>query len=421
MDSEVATTLDIDLIECAAGLALSSREVDLGAICGAEDTTFTIENDGNIDLTVDEIALTNFGSAGWSTDDLTDFPWTLAPGESRDITLSATPGQAELTIRSDAEGATRVTVPLSATQDAPPTIDGGSLPDGSIIEVGERVEFDVGILDAETAGPGLTVSWASDIDGALTSGPGSAQDTAQYDWTGIGTSGGTHTITATVTDVCGQTDSTTFVVCQDEGYSADDLDLSTWNFEGNARWDAGNGWVELTGPSRSQVGTAFQTATTVQSGEIDISAYFYVSGGSGADGTTVTALDANRMTSFLGASGGGIGYQGLPGWTVEVDTYYNRGRDPTSEDHVSVHIDGDVAAPVTWAALPDMEDGQWHELHVQANGTWFTVSVDGVTYIDEEIEGLTEFPSYVGFSAATGGKTNDHLIDSLVVTGSTCE
>ena len=127
------------------------------------------------------------------------------------------------------------------------------------------------------------------------------------------------------------------------------------------------------------------------------------------------------MTSFIGGAGGGIGYQGLPGWTVEIDTYYNRGTDPTSQDHVSVHIDGDVGSTETRAALPDMEDGQWHELRVQADGTWFTVTIDGTIYVDEDITALSEFPAYVGFSGATGGLTNDHLVDSLVVTGSTCE
>ena len=159
----------------------------------------------------------------------------------------------------------------------------------------------------------------------------------------------------------------------------------------------------------------------MSSGEIDISALIYVSGGSGADGITVTALDADRMTSFLGGLGGGIGYSGLPGWTVEVDTWYNRGTDPTRQDHVSVHIDGDVRSPEVWADLPEMEDGSWHELRVRAVGTRFTVWVDDTIYIDDNIPALTDFDAYVGFSGATGGATNYHLIDSLEVRGSTCE
>ena len=421
VETSAATELDLTLIDCTADLALSSLEVDLGAICSTEDTEYTVSNDGTIDLTIDDISITNDGDAAWSSADLTGFPWVLAPGDSRTITLTGTPGDAELTIESDADGAPTVTVPLTATQDAAPEIDGSSLPDGESIAVGEAADFTVSISDPDTASTDLSVSWTSDVDGALGTTEGTADDASVYAWDGVGTTGGSHTITATVTDACGQTDSTTFTVCQDEGYSADELDLSTWNFEGDAVWDAGNGWVEITSPTYYQVGSAYQTASTVGSGNIDISASFYVSGGSGADGITVTALDADRMTTFLGGAGGGIGYSGLPGWTVEIDTWYNRGTDPTSADHVSVHIDGQIGSPETWSALPEMEDGAWHELRVRAEGTWFTVWVDDTIYIDEEISGLSEFPAYVGFSGATGGATNYHLVDSLVVTGSTCE
>ena len=65
---------------------------------------------------------------------------------------------------------------------------------------------------------------------------------------------------------------------------------------------------------------------------------FYIGDGSGADGLTFTALDVNRMTTFLGESGGGIGYGGLPGWTIEIDAYYNGGADPTPNDHLALHL-----------------------------------------------------------------------------------
>ena len=50
----------------------------------------------------------------------------------------------------------------------------------------------------------------------------------------------------------------------------------------------------------------------------------------------LTALDIDRMTTYLGGTGCGIGYGGdatctsgpaLPGWSIEVDTYYNGGQD----------------------------------------------------------------------------------------------
>jgi hypothetical protein len=196
--------------------------------------------------------------------------------------------------------------------------------------------------------------------------------------------------------------------------------MTTWHFEGDARWDGANGWVEITRPRDWQGGTAFQTAAAVGSGDIDIEFTFYMSGGTGADGISVTALDTRRMTSFLGSLGEGIGYAGLPGWSVEVDNYYNGGIDPTRQDHVSVHINGDWGTPRHWAALPDMEDGHWHTMRVQVSGAHFMATIDGVTYINTLISGLTDFPAYVGFTAATGGSNNYHLIDSLEVRGTAC-
>jgi len=419
-ESESPAQLDFEYVECAPEIRLSSNEINLGPICGGTDTTtLTIYNDGDDDLTVSGARIVNDGLANWSVDRST-LPWVIASGDSHGVELDATTGTATLHLTTDVTGSTTMEVPLSATLDAAPTIDGSSLPDGEIIEVGSSEDFEVGLSDDSTS-TALTVSWESDVDGEMSEGAGESDDTASFAWDGISQTAGTHTITATVTDACGQTDSTTFTVCQDEGFSADQLDLSTWNFEGDANYDAANGWVEITTPQRYQGGSAYQTAATVSSGEIDISALIYVSGGSGADGITVTALDADRMTSFLGGLGGGIGYSGLPGWTVEVDTWYNRGTDPTRQDHVSVHIDGDVRSPEVWADLPEMEDGSWHELRVRAVGTRFTVWVDDTIYIDDNIPALTDFDAYVGFSGATGGATNYHLIDSLEVRGSTCE
>jgi hypothetical protein len=50
-----------------------------------------------------------------------------------------------------------------------------------------------------------------------------------------------------------------------------------------------------------------------------------------------------------------------------------------------------------------------------------TIDIDGTNYVDQNVSGLTHFPAYVGFTAATGSYTNYHLIDSLQVEGFVCE
>ena len=61
-----------------------------------------------------------------------------------------------------------------------------------------------------------------------------------------------------------------------------------------------------------------------------------------------------------------------------------------------------------------MEDTGWHQMDVRVSAPHVTVSIDGVTYIDQDIEGTWAFPAYVGFTAGTGGETNWHIIDSLI-------
>ena len=49
------------------------------------------------------------------------------------------------------------------------------------------------------------------------------------------------------------------------------------------------------------------------------------------------------------------------------------------------------------------------------------VSIDGTTYIDQDVGGGSfAFDAYIGFTAGTGGLTNRHLIDSLEVTEYLC-
>ncbi len=156
----------------------------------------------------------------------------------------------------------------------------------------------------------------------------------------------------------------------------------------------------------------------------------FIGDGSGADGISLTALDVDRMTTFLGGTGCGIGYGGdadctagpaLPGWSIEVDTYFNDGQDPTEQDHLMLTFDGDVDDPEVWVVLPEMEDNGWHSMEVSVEAPFITVSVDEVIYVDQEVSGSFDFPAYVGFTAGTGGLTNYHLIESLEVTEYACD
>lgn len=390
--------------------------IDAGTACASVTTTVTLTNAGDADLVVS--ALTVDGE-GWTVGAL-PLPLTLAPGASQPVELTGDGGDATLVVRSNDPGQGLFSIPLSARRDLAPSVvivdpvPAATLPAGV-------TTYTATVADDADAPEALALSWTSDIDGVLGTDPALGDGTARMSWASDTRSAGPHNVTLTAVDSCGNVATAEVSVCQQAGYVADSLDLSTWHFEGSARWDASSTWVELTTPTGNQAGTAFQTASAVSADNVNVSFSFYVSGGSGADGISVTALDVARMTGFVGSTGGGIGYLGMPGWTVEVDTWYNpENNDPTPEDHISVHVDGDARNVLAWATLPEMEDGAWHTMDLNVVGTHVNARIDGIAYIDQEIAAIRPFSAYVGFTAATGGATNYHLIDALEVTEYVC-
>jgi hypothetical protein len=285
------------------------------------------------------------------------------------------------------------------------------------------------VSDAEDDPLDLRLEWAGSVDGALTSGPPSADGSTSYAWAAADRTTGTQTVSLTVTDSCGASATSAVGMCQDGANTYDALALSSWHYEGSAAWDGVGGNLLLTPALGNQVGTAFETSAPVNADNVDIAFYVYIGGGTGADGISLTALDVARATTFLGGTGCGIGYGGsadctagpaLPGWTLEIDTYENGGVDPTADDHLAFTFDGDVDAYQAWASLPEMEDTGWHYVEVSVVAPHLRVAVDGTVYLDQDIPGFYAFSAWVGFTAGTGGETNEHRIDELTVTDYSC-
>lgn len=408
----------VDVPETAPLAVVNPASVDLGIICGTGTSEVIVENQGDASLSVTSI---DTNSPSWTASHAS-LPATLAPGEQLAVSLSGGAVDSTMVIETTDPAHQRFEIPLTGTADQPPSLSIVSPATGSTLDVGATTTFEASIIDDAGPADSVSVRWESDVDGVLDTASADGSGVASFVWDGSVRSSGTHVVTLTATDTCGNAVTADVVVCQNEGYLAENLDLSTWNFEGSAQWDGTNGWVELTGPTRGQSGTAFQTSTTVDSSNVQIEFDFFVSGGDGADGISITAIDSDRMTSFVGSSGGGIGYGGLPGWSIEVDTWHNaEHNDPTTADHLSLHLDGVVTAPLVWSDLPEMEDGNWHRMAVNVTGTRVTVDIDGSSYIDQAVPELTSFPAYVGFTGATGYYTNYHLIDALEVEEFVCD
>lgn len=399
-DTDVAT-------EGTPQASVDSDGLQLGTVCGPTEGEVVVTNDGNAVLAIASVEVTG---GDWVL--VGDAPATVDAGASVVLTVSGSDGDGTLTLTTDDPAAPTLSVALSATANVAPVV---SIADHEAVNPpGGELRFVAELSDE--APDDVTLVWTSSEEGEL-----GTEDTLL--WSGLERTSGTHTLTLTATDACGETATVETTVCQNAGYTEETLDLETWTFSGQANWDAENGWVELTDTRRYISGTAFQTSQTVDATNVSIEFAFFVSGGSGADGMSLTAIDTTRMTSYVGDVGGGNGYGGLPGWSIEVDTWYNAEyTEPTEADHLTFVLDG--AAKTTgemWAALPEMEDGAWHTMKVDVQGKHVTVAVDDVVYLDDDVEGLTSFPAHVGFTAATGNVTNNHLVDGLKVERFVCE
>lgn len=407
--------------------AIADVEVSVvdGPVCAAPAVVdVTVASAGDAPLTISDLAV---DGAGWTLDPVT-LPLTLAAGESTALHITGTSGPGSLYVVTDDPDEGTVTVPLTFEVNAAPTVSidaptaGTVFPDDADVTLVGTVGDD---LDAPDA---LALAWSSTQAGTLSTAPADASGATSVTWSAR--DAGPHTLSLTATDSCGASTTATLDVCQQGAYTYDALDLTAWHYEGHSRYDEANAWLELTDTGVDEVGSAFETSTEVDGTSVSIDFSFYIGGGTGADGLSLTALDVSRMTTFLGGSGCGIGYGGdaactlgpaLPGWSIEVDTYYNADADATDQDHVAFTLDGDVDAPRAWAALPEMEDTGWHHMVVNVSAPRVTVTIDDVVYIDGDYAAVASFPAYVGFTAGTGSLTNYHLIDSLLVTDYACE
>ena len=407
----------------APELLVDPMSAEVFGHCDSATVEVRISNVGDAVMTVTDLEVVG---DGWSLAAV-ELPFDVEAGGDEVVELTGTEGGGALTIY--AEGLDAETVALAATKNRPPEVEILSPTTNEVIDEGAGVQLVAVVGDDTDAAEDLVVLWSSDVDGALGAATVDSTGLASMSW--ASPTAGSHTLTVQVVDSCGNSDSQELPICQQAFTTTNSVDLESWNYEGDALWDSGNNWVQLTDTNTYQVGSAFDVTTSTVGDNVTIEFQFLMGGGSGADGFALTAIDTDRMTSYLASAGGclGYGYDGggcgelapaLPGWTIEVDTYTNGGWDPTSDDHVAFMFDGDINTIEAWAALPEMEDNAWHTMTVEVADPWVTVSIDGVTYIDQELSGYFGFPAHVGFSAATGGATNYHLIDALTVTDAAC-
>jgi glucose/arabinose dehydrogenase len=253
--------------------------------------------------------------------------------------------------------------------------------------------------------PGDTIaySWNFGDGSAAAAGP---SPTHTY------TADGSYTATLTVTDNHGAPATATVVV--NVGKITIPPPGTGWQINGNATVSGSS--LVLTTPVANQVGSAFWP-TPVPSGSLSVSFDATIDQGSGnADGMAlVLANAASASPTALGAPGGGLGFSGIPGVAITLDTYKNP-TDP-SANFIGVATGGSGDA-LTYAAtattgVPTLAGGTHHVDVAVASGT-ITVKIDGTQVLSPAVA----LPAnvLVGFSGSTGGSTNRHMVTNVVAT-----
>ena len=188
---------------------------------------------------------------------------------------------------------------------------------------------------------------------------------------------------------------------------------ATWSANGSALLP-GDGSISLTGQTTQSAGSSFYTRPVPSAG---LTAAFtaQLGPGTGADGESLTLLDASKGTpAGLGATGGGLGTSGLAGVSVDLVTTWNSQAGYGNFVGVSTGGSGDSLTYLATAKVPTALRTGTHQVAVTVVGTHLKVSVDGTQLLDT----TPPLPDsvYPGFTAATGAQADAHSVSAVTIT-----
>jgi lectin family protein/ASPM-SPD-2-Hydin domain-containing protein/putative pyrroloquinoline-quinone-binding quinoprotein len=199
--------------------------------------------------------------------------------------------------------------------------------------------------------------------------------------------------------------------------------IAGWQFNGFAT-GAPNQFTLTQANAGEGAGSAFWT-TPLTSSALDISFDATIGNGSGADGMALVLADAAvQAPTSLGSAGGGLGFLGIRGIALALDTYQN-GADPSANfvgltnGPISPTSD-DLKWLLTSNDVPALRDGIAVTHHVRlytanpgATPSVVVVEVDGVEVIRQSVT----LPNsvYVGFSGGNGGLDDLHAVSNVSI------
>jgi hypothetical protein len=188
-----------------------------------------------------------------------------------------------------------------------------------------------------------------------------------------------------------------------------------WTLRGNATL---SGSTLVLNPFAANQGGSDQAPEAVGTEGLTVSFDALINGAaSGADGMTLTLADP-ASTTFLGGTGGALGYCGIKGVAVALVTYKNAGEPSSNFVGVAGACSAGIPAfTATSTKIPALQNATTHVV-VSIAGQQLTVAVAGVQVLQVTMAGLTAQATLV-FTGATGGVIDSHAVNNVTATATT--
>lgn len=201
------------------------------------------------------------------------------------------------------------------------------------------------------------------------------------------------------------------------------VDPGAFTITGDAFQDLGTGRLVVTPLGAYRRGSFFWTQSVPDLTYFQASFDFWIGGGSaylgGADGLTFAFVPGPTL---LGSAGGDLGYTGMGGYAIEIDTYYNGEKGDPSENHIGVVQGSSANHLYTTSSIPEIEDAGWFHCevyfaygHVQVFLSNESIAYPRTQVVDFTIPDYTPCEARLGFTASSGAGWNDHLIDNVFI------
>jgi hypothetical protein len=196
---------------------------------------------------------------------------------------------------------------------------------------------------------------------------------------------------------------------------------SRWVLAGNAALDGKQ--LLLTTTDTNVAGSAFYKTALYTTG-FDATFRFRLWDGSGADGLAFVFAKAPSAES-LGVFGNGqvntawsLGYFGMNGFAIELDTYKNQNNGDPDNNHVGFMVTSNGTHLMTGSPSQSLRSAGGHTAHIRFAAGHLRVDIDGNAAIDDDLPPAAVFlpdDYWFGFTGAAGGLTDHHTVSSLTL------